>query len=46
LLKEFIDYDKLFDKEFATKLADFYEALRWGKIPTEINQKASEFFTF
>lgn len=46
LLKEFIDYDKLFDKEFATKLADFYKALRWGKIPTEINQKASEFFTF
>lgn len=46
LLSEFIDYDKLFNKEFATKLADFYEALRWGKIPTEINQKASEFFTF
>lgn len=46
LIKEYIDYDKLFELEFSNKLQDFYTALKWGKIPTEVNQKASEFFTF
>jgi len=45
LVEEFIDYDKLFEKEFAKKLQDFYKALKWGKIPTQVNQKAQEFFT-
>jgi len=44
LVEEFIDYDKLFEKEFAHKLQDFYKALKWGKIPTQVNQKAQEFF--
>jgi len=46
LVKNYIDYDKLFQKEFAHKLQDFYAALNWGRIPTEVNQKASEFFSF
>jgi len=46
LVKDYIDYDKLFEKEFAHKLQDFYAALKWGKIPTEVNQLASEFFSF
>jgi DNA polymerase elongation subunit (family B) len=46
LIKEFIDYDRLFENEFAHKLQDFYEALKWGVIPTKVNQKAQEFFAF
>jgi len=46
LVKEYIDYRKLFEKEFAHKLQDFYAALGWGKIPTEVNQMAREFFSF
>jgi DNA polymerase elongation subunit (family B) len=44
LIEEFIDYDMIFEKEFAHKLQDFYAALKWGKIPTQVNQKAQEFF--
>jgi DNA polymerase elongation subunit (family B) len=46
LVQEYIDYDKIFRLEFSHKLQDFYTALNWGKIPTEINQKAYEFFDF
>ena len=46
LITEFIDYDELFEREFSKKLKDFYRALAWGRIPTEVNQKASEFFAF
>ena len=46
LIKEFIDYDKLFNLEFNNKLQDYYTALGWGKIPTQVNQKANEFFSF
>ena len=45
LVEEFIDYDMIFEKEFAHKLQDFYRALNWGRIPTQVNQKAQEFFT-
>jgi DNA polymerase elongation subunit (family B) len=45
-VKEYIDYKKLFDNELKSKLEDFYKALGWGNIPTEINQFASEFFDF
>ncbi len=43
---EFIDYEKIFEKEFAGKLKDFYAALNWGNIPTEVNQRAKQFFKF
>jgi len=46
LVRKYIDYNKLFEKEFAHKLQDFYAALQWGKIPTEVNQLAGEFFKF
>ena len=45
-VEEFIDYEKLFEKEFAGKLKDFYAALSWGNIPTEVNQRALKFFEF
>ena len=45
-VEEFIDYEKLFEKEFAGKLKDFYAALNWGNIPTEVNQRALQFFEF
>jgi len=42
--KEYIDYDRIFEVEFSHKLQDFYEALDWGNIPTDVNQKAFDFF--
>jgi DNA polymerase elongation subunit (family B) len=44
MVRDYIDYDRLFEKEFSHKLQDFYTALKWGLIPTEVNQKAEEFF--
>ena len=46
LITEYIDTDALFENELQNKLEDFYTALRWGNIPTEVNQNASEFFAF
>ena len=45
-IKQHIDTDALFDNELRNKLDDFYSALKWGNIPTEVNQNASEFFSF
>jgi DNA polymerase elongation subunit (family B) len=45
-IREYVDYDKVFDSELTNKLGLFYESLNWGKISTEVNQKAQEFFTF
>ena len=42
--KEHLDYERLFEKELRNKLDDFYNALDWGKIPTEVNQNITEFF--
>lgn len=46
LIKQYIDTDALFDNELRNKLDDFYTALNWGNIPTEVNQKAGDFFSF
>jgi DNA polymerase elongation subunit (family B) len=46
LVEKFIDTDALFDNELRNKLDDFYSALKWGNIPTEVNQNAEEFFAF
>lgn len=43
---QYIDYETLFVNELKTKLDDFYSALGWGLLPTDINQKANEFFSF
>jgi len=46
LVTQYIDTDALFDNELKNKLDDFYTALRWGNIPTEVNQNAADFFSF
>lgn len=46
LVEKHIDYDALFERELEKKLEKFYEALGWGKLPTEVNQLAYEFFSF
>ena len=46
LVKTYIDYTALFENELQKKLQDFYNALRWGNIPTEVNQNAQEWFSF
>jgi len=45
-IQQYIDTDALFDNELRNKLDDFYSALKWGNIPTEVNQNASEWFAF
>jgi hypothetical protein len=45
-IKSNIDTDALFNNELRNKLEDFYKALNWGNIPTEVNQLADEFFTW
>lgn len=46
LINEYIDYDTIFDKELKNKLEHVYDALGWGRLPTQVNQNLSEFFTF
>lgn len=46
LIQQYIDTDALFDNELRNKLDDFYSSLQWGNIPTEVNQNASEWFSF
>ena len=46
LAETYIDYETLFVNELKTKLEDFYSALGWGLLPTDVNQKAEEFFSF
>jgi DNA polymerase elongation subunit (family B) len=46
MITEYIDTDALFENELRNKLDDFYTALKWGNIPTEINQNATDFFSF
>jgi DNA polymerase elongation subunit (family B) len=46
IITTYIDYEALFEKELQKKIEDFYGALNWGNIPTEVNQRAEEFFSF
>ena len=43
-IRENIDHNKIFDSEMSGKLEDFYSALGWGKISTEVNQNAKKWF--
>ena len=45
LVKNYIDYDLLWEKELENKLDDFYNAMDWDK-PNPNLQKASQFFGF
>jgi DNA polymerase elongation subunit (family B) len=46
LVKTYIDYKALFENELQKKIQDFYSALSWGLLPTEVNQNAQEWFSF
>jgi DNA polymerase elongation subunit (family B) len=46
IVNTYIDYNALYENDMQKKLEDFYSALRWGNIPTEINQNAQEWFSF
>ena len=46
IVRQYMDTDELFEREIRQKLADFYTALGWGPISTEINQNAAAFFSF
>lgn len=46
LVRDYIDYEQLFENELSNKLEDFYAAMKWGMLPTQINQTAFEFFDF
>lgn len=43
-INKYIDLEEVFETELVKKLTDFYEALKWGAIPTNINPNASKFF--
>jgi DNA polymerase elongation subunit (family B) len=44
-IKQYVDYDKIFEKELEKKLQDFYDALSWGAVINE-QQSAEKFFAF
>ena len=45
LVKQYIDFDKIFERELLKKLEDFYQALGWGEVLS--GQKTAEkFFAF
>ncbi len=46
IAEQYIDYEALFVNELKKKLVDFYSAMNWGLLPTDVNQKADEFFSF
>ena len=43
-IEQYIDYERIFEASLENKLGDFYNALRWGVIPT--NGVINNFFTF
>lgn len=43
-IKEYIDYEKMFDNKVGKKLGDFYNAMSWDSLPR--NSKVTEFFSF
>jgi DNA polymerase elongation subunit (family B) len=45
LVKRYIDYDLIWEKELENKLDDFYKAMAWDKPNPNLN-KASQFFGF
>ena len=44
IIRNYIDYDGIFESTLQNKLEDFYGALRWGVIPN--NNTLNEFFSF
>jgi DNA polymerase elongation subunit (family B) len=46
IVKNHIDYDKMFESQLQNKLTDFYSAMGWGKPSLDMNDKATDFFSF
>lgn len=44
IITNYIDYKALFKNELQKKIEDFYNALKWGNIPTKVNQNIYKFF--
>jgi hypothetical protein len=44
LVTTYVDYDKVFTSSLYNKLSDFYNAMKWGKIPE--NNNVGKFFSF
>ena len=45
LVRTYIDYDKIFERELLKKLEDFYGALGWGAVLSS-TKTAEKFFSF
>jgi hypothetical protein len=45
LVEEYIDYDKLWERELKNKLDDFYSAMNWEN-PNPNLEKIGQFFSF
>ena len=45
LVIQYIDYDKIFERELLKKLEDFYGALGWGEV-LSAQKTAEKFFSF
>jgi len=45
LVTQYIDYDKIFERELLKKLEDFYGALGWGEV-LSAQKTAEKFFSF
>jgi hypothetical protein len=45
LVNQYIDYDKIFERELLKKLEDFYGALGWGEVLSAA-KTAEKFFAF
>ena len=45
LVRTYIDYDKIFERELLKKLEDFYGALGWGEVLSS-QKTAEQFFSF
>ena len=43
-ITKYINLDKVYESELVGKLEDFYRALQWGALPTDINDNFSKFF--
>jgi DNA polymerase elongation subunit (family B) len=41
-VSKYMDYQASFDNELKNKLEDFYNAMGWGMLPTDINQNAAK----
>lgn len=46
IVEQYMDYERLYEDELENKLADFYTALGWGKLPVPVNTNVSSIFAY